>query len=79
MAFKKMQKPKYPPRHWSLVGYPGSGKSTLANALEMRLHELGYHTYLLDGDNVRHGLNRDLGFQEEDRAEIFDVSEKSPS
>ena len=51
------------------TGLSGSGKSTLANALEQRLHELGYHTYLLDGDNVRHGLNRDLGFQEEDRAE----------
>ena len=51
------------------TGLSGSGKSTLANALEQRLAELGYHTYLLDGDNVRHGLNRDLGFQEEDRAE----------
>ncbi|MEC7192376.1 MAG: adenylyl-sulfate kinase [SAR324 cluster bacterium] len=53
----------------AIMGPNGSGKSTLANALEQRLHELGYHTYLLDGDNVRHGLNRDLGFQEEDRAE----------
>ena len=51
------------------TGLSGSGKSTLANALEQRLLELGYHSYLLDGDNVRHGLNRDLGFREEDRAE----------
>jgi bifunctional enzyme CysN/CysC len=47
----------------------GAGKSTLANALERHLHALGRHTYLLDGDNVRHGLNRDLGFTEADRVE----------
>ena len=52
-----------------LTGFSGSGKSTIANALEVKLHSLGYHTYLLDGDNVRHGLNKDLGFSEEDRVE----------
>ncbi len=51
------------------TGLSGSGKSTLANALEARLSELGHHTYLLDGDNVRHGLNRDLGFSDTDRVE----------
>ena len=50
-------------------GLSGSGKSTLANLLEKRLHAEGRHTYLLDGDNVRHGLNRDLGFTEADRVE----------
>ncbi len=57
------------PRCIWLTGLSGSGKSTLANALESRLHAEGRHTYLLDGDNVRHGLNRDLGFTEADRAE----------
>ena len=47
----------------------GSGKSTIANLLEKRLHAEGKHTYILDGDNVRHGLNRDLGFTEADRVE----------
>ena len=51
------------------TGLSGSGKSTVANLLEKRLHALGVHTYLLDGDNVRHGLNRDLGFTEADRVE----------
>jgi bifunctional enzyme CysN/CysC len=51
------------------TGLSGSGKSTIANLAEKRLHALGHHTYLLDGDNVRHGLNRDLGFTEEDRVE----------
>ena len=51
------------------TGLSGSGKSTLANALEVALHERGMRTYLLDGDNVRHGLNRDLGFSEADRVE----------
>jgi len=51
------------------TGLSGSGKSTIANALEKRLHAMGRHTYLLDGDNVRHGLNRDLGFTPEDRVE----------
>jgi bifunctional enzyme CysN/CysC len=51
------------------TGLSGSGKSTIANLLEKRLHVDGKHTYILDGDNVRHGLNRDLGFTEEDRVE----------
>jgi bifunctional enzyme CysN/CysC len=51
------------------TGLSGSGKSTVANLVEKRLHALGYHTYMLDGDNVRHGLNRDLGFTAEDRVE----------
>ena len=51
------------------TGLSGSGKSTIANLLEKRLHADGRHTYILDGDNVRHGLNRDLGFTEEDRVE----------
>jgi len=52
-----------------MTGLSGAGKSTIANALEQRLHELGKHTYLLDGDNVRHGLSKDLGFTEDDRVE----------
>ena len=51
------------------TGLSGSGKSTIANLLEKKLHANGKHTYILDGDNVRHGLNRDLGFTEEDRVE----------
>lgn len=51
------------------TGLSGAGKSTLANLLDRRLHEAGRHTYLLDGDNVRQGLNRDLGFTEADRVE----------
>jgi bifunctional enzyme CysN/CysC len=52
-----------------LTGLSGSGKSTIANALEKRLHALGMHAYVLDGDNLRMGLNVDLGFTPEDRAE----------
>ena len=52
-----------------LTGLSGAGKSTLANALEAALHARGLRTYVLDGDNVRSGLNRDLGFSESDRAE----------
>jgi bifunctional enzyme CysN/CysC len=52
-----------------LTGLSGSGKSTIANALEKRLFSLGMHSYVLDGDNVRLGLNKDLGFTREDRAE----------
>ncbi|MEO0578700.1 MAG: adenylyl-sulfate kinase, partial [Pseudomonadota bacterium] len=51
------------------TGLSGSGKSTIANALQRRLHQRGHHTYLLDGDNVRHGLNKDLGFTDADRVE----------
>lgn len=51
------------------TGLSGSGKSTLANAVETYLFEKNIHTYVLDGDNIRHGLNRGLGFREEDRKE----------
>ncbi|MCY1670637.1 sulfate adenylyltransferase subunit CysN [Novosphingobium sp. SL115] len=51
------------------TGLSGSGKSTIANLVEKRLHAVGKHTFLLDGDNVRHGLNKDLGFTEADRIE----------
>ncbi|WP_203564013.1 adenylyl-sulfate kinase [Deefgea sp. CFH1-16] len=51
------------------TGISGSGKSTLANLLDSYLHNLGYHSCVLDGDNVRQGLNADLGFSEQDRQE----------
>ena len=51
------------------TGLSGAGKSTIANLVEKKLHALGRHSYLLDGDNVRHGLNKDLGFTEADRVE----------
>jgi bifunctional enzyme CysN/CysC len=51
------------------TGLSGSGKSTIANIVERELHVHGAHTYMLDGDNVRHGLNRDLGFTDADRVE----------
>jgi bifunctional enzyme CysN/CysC len=51
------------------TGLSGAGKSTVANLVERRLHALGYHTYVLDGDNLRHGLNKDLGFTDEARVE----------
>lgn len=51
------------------TGLSGSGKSTIANVVELKLFELGKHSYLLDGDNVRHGLNKDLGFSDKDRLE----------
>ena len=57
------------PRCLWFTGLSGSGKSTLASLLEKKLHAEGRHTYLLDGDNVRHGLNRNLGFTEADRVE----------
>lgn len=52
-----------------LTGLPGAGKSTIARELNCRLFEKGYHSYILDGDNIRHGLNSDLGFSPEDRKE----------
>lgn len=59
--------------HRSIVlwftGLSGAGKSTVAHAVEEQLYQLGYHTYVLDGDNVRHGLCGDLGFSNEDRVE----------
>lgn len=64
-AERKRQKPCV---IW-FTGLSGAGKSTLANALERALFELGHHCYLLDGDNVRHGLNGDLGFSDEARVE----------
>ena len=61
-----------------LTGLSGCGKSTIANLLEQSLNGKGYHTYLLDGDNIRHGLSRGLGFSEEDRLEnIKRVAEAS--
>ena len=62
------QKQQRPCILW-FTGLSGSGKSTIASAVEQKLFELGHHTYLLDGDNVRHGLNKDLGFSDTDRIE----------
>ncbi len=64
-AAQKNQKPAVV---W-FTGLSGSGKSTIANIVEKKLHAMGKHTFLLDGDNVRHGLNRDLGFTDADRVE----------
>lgn len=66
--FRAELKKQNPAVLW-FTGLSGAGKSTVAGALENRLAELGYHTYLLDGDNVRHGLCSDLGFSEQDRRE----------
>lgn len=60
---------KQSPKLIWFTGLSGSGKSTLANAVEAQLFEEGYMTYLLDGDNIRTGLNKDLGFSDEDRIE----------
>lgn len=65
LARQKEQKPAV---LW-FTGLSGSGKSTIANALQQKLFALGKHTFVLDGDNVRHGLNRDLGFTDADRVE----------
>ena len=65
---RALQKQQQPCCVW-FTGLSGPGKSTIANRLEQRLFAAGRHTYLLDGDNIRHGLNRDLGFTEADRAE----------
>jgi len=62
------QKAQRPAVLW-FTGLSGAGKSSVANALEQALFQRGHHSYLLDGDNVRHGLNRDLGFTDEDRVE----------
>lgn len=62
------QKNQQPRLAW-FTGLSGSGKSTIANIVERKLHALGKHSFLLDGDNVRHGLNRDLGFTDADRVE----------
>jgi adenylylsulfate kinase len=67
-AARSAQKSQIPCIIW-FTGLSGSGKSTIAGALEQALFGLGQHTYLLDGDNVRHGLNKDLGFSDEDRIE----------
>lgn len=65
---RSAQKRQRPCVLW-FTGLSASGKSTTANAVEQKLYELGHHTYLLDGDNVRHGLNKDLGFSDSDRVE----------
>jgi len=67
-AARAKQKHQAPKVIW-FTGLSGSGKSTIANLVEKQLHQLGMHTYLLDGDNIRHGLNKDLGFTDEDRVE----------
>lgn len=66
--FRANLKQQKPAVLW-FTGLSGAGKSTVAGALENKLAEQGYHTYLLDGDNVRHGLCSDLGFSEQDRRE----------
>ena len=67
-AARAEQKHQKPVVLW-FTGLSGAGKSTVADIVEKKLHALARHTYLLDGDNVRHGLNRDLGFTEADRVE----------
>lgn len=66
--YRAGQKQQRPALLW-FTGLSGSGKSTVAGALESKLAQMGHHTYLLDGDNVRHGLCRDLGFSDHDRRE----------
>ena len=65
---RSMQKQQRPCIIW-FTGLSGAGKSTIAGAVEEKLYERDHHTYLLDGDNVRHGLNGDLGFSDQDRVE----------
>ncbi|MDE2577000.1 MAG: adenylyl-sulfate kinase [Rhodospirillales bacterium] len=67
-AARAALKGQHPAALW-FTGLSGAGKSTIANIVEQQLHALGHHTVMLDGDNVRHGLNRDLGFSEADRVE----------
>jgi adenylyl-sulfate kinase len=65
---RALQKHQSPHVIW-FTGLSGAGKSTLANALEVALFARGHHSFLLDGDNLRHGLNQDLGFSDTDRSE----------
>jgi len=67
-AARARSKAQVPRCAW-FTGLSGSGKSTVANLVEKRLHAMGHHCYILDGDNVRHGLNKDLGFTDEDSVE----------
>ena len=67
-AARSAQKGQRPVVLW-FTGLSGAGKSTIANLVEKKLHAMGRHSYLLDGDNMRHGLNKDLGFTEGDRVE----------
>ena len=67
-AQRAEQKKQKPCILW-FTGLSGSGKSTVANAVESKLFEAGCHSYLLDGDNIRHGINKDLTFTDEDRIE----------
>ncbi|EDN36265.1 adenylyl-sulfate kinase [Francisella tularensis] len=72
---RSLQKKHKPIVLW-YTGLSGAGKSTIANAVDRILYERGYHTYIIDGDNIRHGLNHDLGFDEISRTEnIRRVSE----
>ncbi|QQP95996.1 sulfate adenylyltransferase subunit CysN [Lysobacter enzymogenes] len=65
----RAQAKRQTPRCVWFTGLSGSGKSTIANLVDKQLHALGHHTFILDGDNVRHGLNKDLGFTDADRVE----------
>ena len=65
----RAQAKRQKPRCVWFTGLSGSGKSTIANLVDKQLHALGHHTFILDGDNVRHGLNKDLGFTDADRVE----------
>ncbi|HEA3200182.1 TPA: adenylyl-sulfate kinase [Aeromonas veronii] len=67
-AQRAAQKHQRPAVLW-YTGLSGSGKSTIANLVDEKLYKMGYHSFLLDGDNVRHGLNGDLGFSDADRVE----------
>lgn len=72
---RSLQKKHKPIVLW-YTGLSGAGKSTIANAVDIMLYERGCHTYIIDGDNIRHGLNHDLGFDEISRTEnIRRVSE----
>lgn len=66
---QRLERMKQTPKLIWFTGLSGSGKSTLANAVESKLFEDGFMTYLLDGDNIRSGLNKDLGFSDKDRVE----------